>query len=34
MFKIKPSLADIPDEDNPYRGMHMAIDDFQNVKNL
>lgn len=34
MFKIKPSLADIPDEDNPYRGMHMAIDDFQNVKKI
>lgn len=34
MFKIKPSLADMPDEDNPYRGMHMAIDDFQNVKKI
>jgi hypothetical protein len=32
MFKIKPSLADMPGEDNPYRGMHMAIDDLQNVK--
>ncbi|HFI0749777.1 TPA: YecA family protein, partial [Streptococcus suis] len=34
MFKIKPSLADMPDEDNPYRGMHMAIDDLENVKKI
>ena len=34
MFKIKPSLADMPDEDNPYRGMHMAIDDLQHVKRI
>ena len=34
MFKIEPSLADMPDEDNPYRGMHMAIDDLENVKKI
>ncbi|HFI0249983.1 TPA: YecA family protein [Streptococcus suis] len=34
MFKIKPSLADMPDENNPYRGMHMAIDDLENVKKI
>ena len=34
MFKIKPSLANMPDEDNPYRGMHMAIDDLENVKKI
>lgn len=34
MFKIKPSLANMPDEENPYRGMHMAIDDFQRVREI
>lgn len=33
-FKIKPSLINMPKADNPYRGMHMAVNDFQRVKEI
>lgn len=32
IFKRKPSLINMPEEDNPFRGMYMAINDFQPVK--
>ncbi|MDP3385782.1 MAG: SEC-C metal-binding domain-containing protein [Eubacteriales bacterium] len=31
-FKIKPSLINMEKKDNFYRGMHMAVNDFQSVK--
>jgi hypothetical protein len=34
MLKIVPSLTYMPDDENPYRGMHMAIKDFQYVKKI
>jgi len=33
-FKIKPSLVNMPEEDNPYRGMHIAVGDLKKVKEV
>ena len=32
IFKRKPSLIDMPENDNPFRGMSLAIHDFLHVK--
>ena len=32
IFKKKPSLIDMPKADDPFKGMKMAIDDFEPVK--
>ena len=34
ILKKKPSLMNIPEEDNPFKGMLMAIDDFKPVKEI
>jgi hypothetical protein len=34
IFKIKPSLINMLEEDNPCRGMHMFANDFQRVKEI
>ena len=34
MFKIKPSLVNMSEEENPYRGINMAVDDFHRVKEI